>query len=62
MEELAFRINVEGTKAVAEARKLNSFLIYASTDCVFDGRRWMYRESDETNPCDCIARTCVIRG
>ena len=78
-KELAFRINVEGTKAVAEAaRKLNSFLIYVSTDYVFDGSKGMYREEDETNPVNyygytkllgeqyckdfCIARTCVIYG
>jgi len=76
-KELAFKINVEGTKAIAEAaRKLNSFLIYVSTDYVFDGNKGMYRENDETNPvnyygytkllgeryCDCIARTCVIYG
>ncbi|AEA46570.1 dTDP-4-dehydrorhamnose reductase [Archaeoglobus veneficus] len=78
-KELAFRINVEGTKAIAEAvRKLNSFLIYVSTDYVFDGRKGMYREEDETNPVNyyghtkllgeqyckdfCIARTCVIYG
>jgi len=78
-KELAFKINVEGTKAVAEAaRKLNSFLIYVSTDYVFDGSGGMYREDDETNPVNyygytkllgeqyckdfCIARTCVIYG
>ena len=76
-KELAFKINVEGTKAIAEAaRKLNAFLIYVSTDYVFDGNKGMYRENDETSPvnyygytkllgeryCDCIARTCVIYG
>ena len=39
-KELAFKINVEGTKAIAEAaRKLNAFLIYVSTDYVFDGKQ-----------------------
>ncbi len=78
-KDLAYRINVEGTKAVAEVtKKLNSFLIYVSTDYVFDGRRGMYKEDDETNPVNyygytkllgekhcrdfCIARTCVIYG
>jgi dTDP-4-dehydrorhamnose reductase len=77
--ELAYRINVDGTKAIAEiARKLKSFLIYISTDYVFDGSRGMYREDDETNPINyygytkllgerycqdfCIARPCVIYG
>jgi len=50
-KELAFKINVEGTKAIANAaRKLNAFLIYVSTDYVFDGSRGMYKEDDETNP------------
>ena len=78
-KELAYKINVEGTKVVAEmARKLGSFMVYISTDYVFDGSRGMYREEDETNPINyygytkllgenfcqdfCIARTCVIYG
>ena len=78
-KELAYRINVEGTKVVAEmARKLGSFMVYISTDYVFDGERGMYKEDDETNPINhygytkllgegycqdfCIARTCVIYG
>ena len=75
--ELAYKINVGGTKAVAEvAREFNSFLIYISTDYVFDGGKGMYKEEDEPNPidyygytkllgekyCDCIARSCVIYG
>jgi len=76
--ELAFKMNVEGTRAVAEAaEKAGSFLVYISTDYVFDGQRGMYREDDETNPVSyygyskllgeqfcqgCIARTCVIYG
>jgi len=49
--ELAYKINVEGTKIVAEmARKFGSFLVYISTDYVFDGSIGMYREDDETNP------------
>ncbi len=75
--ELAYKINVEGTEAMAKAvRELNSFLIYISTDYVFDGNKGMYKEEDEPNPvdyygytkllgekyCDCIARPCVIYG
>lgn len=76
--ELAHKMNVEGTRAVAEAaEKAGSFLVYISTDYVFDGHRGMYREDDETNPVSyygyskllgeqfcqgCIARTCVIYG
>jgi len=78
-KSLAYRINVEGTRAVAEsARKMNAFLVYVSTDYVFDGERGRYKEGDETNPVNhygytkllgekhcqdfCIARTCVIYG
>lgn len=76
--DLAFKINVEGTRSVADAaQKAGSFLIYISTDYVFDGERGMYRESEKTNPLSyygltkmlaeqycqgCIARTCVIYG
>ncbi len=77
--ELAYKINVEGTKIIAEiARKMNSYLVYISTDYVFDGNKGMYKEEDETNPINyygytkllgekycndfCIVRTCVIYG
>ncbi len=77
-KELAYRTNVEGTRAMAQAaEKSGSFLIYISTDYVFDGNRGMYGEDDRTDPVnyygytkllgeqfcrDCIARTCVIYG
>jgi len=50
-KELAYRMNVEGTRAVAQgARKTGSFLVYISTDYVFDGQRGLYREEEETKP------------
>lgn len=77
-KELAYKMNVEGTRAIAAAaQKVGSFLIYISTDYVFDGQCGMYREEDRPNPvsyygyskllgegyCDgCIVRTCVIYG
>lgn len=77
-KELAYKINVEGTRAIAEAaKKAGSFLVYISTDYVFDGERGLYREEEETKPLSyygrskllgeqfcqgCIARTCVIYG
>jgi len=78
-KELAYKINVEGTKVIAEmAGRLGSFMVYISTDYVFDGSKGMYKEEDETNPINyygytkllgekycqnfCIARTCVIYG
>jgi len=76
--ELAHKMNVEGTRAIATAaEKAGSFLAYISTDYVFDGQRGMYREDDDMNPVSyygyskllgeqfchgCIARTCVIYG
>ena len=76
-KELAYKINAEGTKKVAEiAKELGSFLIYVSTDYVFSGDKGKYKEEDEPNPidyygytkllgekyCECIARPCVIYG
>ncbi len=78
-KDLAYKINVEGTKIVAKmAKKLGAFMVYISTDYVFDGEKGMYKEDDETNPVNyygytkllgekycqdfCIARTCVIYG
>jgi dTDP-4-dehydrorhamnose reductase len=76
-KELAYKINVEGTKRIAEiANELGAFLVYVSTDYVFSGDKGMYKEKDESNPvnyygytkllgeeyCDCIARPCVIYG
>jgi len=77
-KDLAYKMNVEGTRIVSEASKrAGSFLIYISTDYVFDGSQGMYREGDDPHPlnyygltkllgeefCDgCIARSCVIYG
>lgn len=48
---LAWKVNVEGTKNIAEASKSHaSFLVYISTDYVFSGEKGMYKETDETNP------------
>lgn len=75
--DLACKINVRGTKLLAEAAKnAGAFLVYISTDYVFDGQKGMYREDDPANPishygytkllgekyADCVARTCVIYG
>ena len=76
--ELAYKMNVEGTQAIAKAaEKAGAFLVYISSDYVFDGERGSYREDEKTNPVSyygqskllgeefcrgCIARTCVIYG
>lgn len=47
----AWKTNVEGTRNVVEATKrINSKLVYISTDSVFDGRKGMYKEEDARNP------------
>jgi dTDP-4-dehydrorhamnose reductase len=49
--ELAWKVNVEGTKNIAEAAKAaGSFLIYISTDYVFNGEKGRYKETDTPSP------------
>jgi len=50
-KELAFEINVTGTKNIVEASKLiNVKLIYISSDFVFNGAKEYYTEEDQPNP------------
>ena len=50
-ESMAFDINTNATQVVAQqCSKLDKFLIYVSTDYVFDGYSSMYRESDVPYP------------
>ena len=50
-QELAWKINVEGTRNIVEAAKATgSFLIYISTDYVFNGEKGMYTEQDQPDP------------
>jgi len=47
----ASEINTKATEIIAkECSKLNSFLVYVSTDYVFDGNFGMYKEDDIANP------------
>jgi dTDP-4-dehydrorhamnose reductase len=50
--ELAFRVNEQGTRHVAEAaRQTDALLVYVSTDYVFDGAKGApYVETDPTRP------------
>jgi dTDP-4-dehydrorhamnose reductase len=49
--ELAWRVNVEGTKNIVEAAKeAGAFLIYISTDYVFSGKTGRYKEADKPDP------------
>jgi dTDP-4-dehydrorhamnose reductase len=50
-KELAWKINVEGTKNILEAsKKQGAFLIYISTDYVFSGDKGNYKETDKPDP------------
>jgi dTDP-4-dehydrorhamnose reductase len=50
-KELAWKINVEGTRNIVEAVKsYHAFLVYVSTDYVFNGETGQYEEADETDP------------
>ena len=50
-KELAWKINVEGTRNIVEAAKnADSFLIYISTDYVFSGEKGNYKETDKPDP------------
>jgi dTDP-4-dehydrorhamnose reductase len=49
--ELAWKINVEGTLNIIQAAKINdAFLLYISTDYVFDGEKGNYTETDLPSP------------
>ncbi|MDD1773982.1 MAG: dTDP-4-dehydrorhamnose reductase [Methanobacterium sp.] len=50
-QEEAYKINAQGTLNMAKAcQKVDSKLIYVSTDFVFDGREGLYSEDHQTNP------------
>lgn len=52
-KDLATKINAKATAVIAEqAKKLGAFLVYVSTDYVFDGEKGMKKESDSTEPID----------
>lgn len=54
----AWKINVEGTRNVADAcSQTNKKIIYISTDFVFDGTKDCYSEEDVPNPINWYAQT-----
>lgn len=62
-KELDEKINVDGTKNVAEAAKaVNATLVYISTDYVFDGtkKEGMYAEDEQPNPQNEYGRTKLL--
>jgi dTDP-4-dehydrorhamnose reductase len=49
--EEAFKINYEAPSVIAEAVKTyNGYLLFVSTDYVFDGQKGLYSEEDTRNP------------
>jgi dTDP-4-dehydrorhamnose reductase len=60
-KDLAWKINVEGTKNINKASELTeSFLIYISTDYVFSGEKGCYVESDAADPINYYGLTKLI--
>jgi len=54
----AWRVNVKGTKNVADAcRETGTKMIFISTDYVFDGKKGFYTENDAPNPLHYYAKT-----
>lgn len=57
-KELALELNARSTAILSEqASKHDIFLVYVSTDYVFDGNKGRYKESDEPIPVDYYGRT-----
>lgn len=62
-KELDEKINVDGTRNVAEAAEaVGAALVYISTDYVFDGTKkdGVYRTDDQTNPQNEYGRTKLL--
>lgn len=56
--DLANKINFIATKKISqESEKLGCFLVYLSTDYVFDGKKGMYDETSIPNPINEYAKT-----
>lgn len=59
--ELAKAINYDATRTIAKsARELGAFLIYISTDYVFDGKRGRYNEEDVPGPINFYGQTKLM--
>ncbi len=57
----AYRVNYLGSLAIArEASRRGAFLVYISTDYVFDGERGLYGEEDPPNPINYYGLTKLL--
>lgn len=64
--EFAFDVNIRATQNIYEVSHSTSYLIYPSTDYVFDGEKGLYSEDDEPNPVNYYAYTkyaseCIVK-
>jgi len=57
MPHLARRVNVDGTKALAELFRPDTRFIYISTDLVFDGSKGGYSETETIHPVNFYGQT-----
>jgi len=56
--DLAYKINVTGTKNIGlAAKKSKCIVIFVSTDFIFDGKKGMYKETDKPNPISVYGKT-----
>ncbi len=57
----AWKINVEATRSIVRAAKVaKSYIVYVSTDYVFDGEKGLYTEKDLPNPINYYGLTKLI--
>ena len=60
-KQLAWKTNIQGTKNIVQAAKKNqSFLIFISTDYVFNGEKGNYQETDKPNPINYYGQTKLL--
>jgi dTDP-4-dehydrorhamnose reductase len=59
--EIANRVNGEATGRICEtASEISAYVIYVSTDYVFDGQTGSYREGDKPNPINQYGRSKLL--
>lgn len=60
-KEECTKVNYEGTRIIAdECKKKDIFLVFLSSDFIFDGVRGNYREDDQADPQNHYGRTKVL--
>ncbi len=57
----AWRVNIDATRSIVRAAKVaKSYVVYVSTDYVFDGEKGLYNENDLPNPINYYGLTKLI--